>query len=633
MAKAAIYTARLIVDGTEWPVTDYEYEKPEDTLGAILKVTLADVGLSVSRDAVVSFDVGVTVDGVTSWNSLMKDGVLAGSVAVIKAGGDTLDITSINAIGDRWNLATRQPVTYYDPAKLDLSLERGPARYDLFDETGNPIIAKRVPIRSLDLKQVLQFAFVKGCGFADVITNIPNYPVRRFDVTVQTNFRKAAARHVDFFKPKVFADDAATLWIIDPDAKLPAGYAATARKLPIKHYIENEQTTPVRQIVNALLFTYRFDDPNNGDEFPANATDRTVTTSTEAATPSKRNAIIASQWTHVVTTTHYKDFHDDASNPQRVTRSIPWKTERRTYTRNHDEITLEMEHTIQTDYYTRNFTLLTGYDKVVSRRLQLPGQSPDILLNPTQIGTEPMVIECINEFQRTQWDESQYNPDVMIKVNSRTWREGLVLTEGAITGTTPEGLTLFDVVSKQPLTEANLNRNVGNDVLQFVQWEPIETTVELWRDTGTNQVEVFRVIKDELTGIVRDDSSTQAIADRQVDLTSYLTNTELLTNAESEARFGPREPLALDAGDVPYSIARPVADRFLEREGQPAAERRFVLNIYDAGLAPGAVRLVYTRDEDPQMFIITSMKENGSKLGTLESDIAQSAGGVKVTNA
>jgi hypothetical protein len=621
MAKAADYTAILEVDGEEWGVTDYKYEEPEDALGAALQITLADPGLVISPGALVSFRVEVTIEGETSAVYRMKDGIIAGHAATISGAGDSLRITSINAIGDKWNLAPREPVTYFDPAKVDLSEERGPARYDLFDDTGAPIITKQIPVQSLELRQVLNYAFVDGCGFSQVITNIESYPVRRFDLSIANSYRKAVAPHIDYFKPKIFADDASTLWVLFPDGKLPAGYLNVARKSRLRHNLEIEAVSPVRQIVNALLFTYRFDDPQTGDEFPATATDRTTVKATEAPTPSARKSIIASQWTKVVTTTHWKDFHDDATNPERVTRSIPWKIDRRVYTRNLQGITLEVEHTIQTDFYTRSFTLLTGYDKILYRRLQVPGKA------------EPMLLETLNEYQRIQWAESQYNPDVMIKINCRTWKEGLVLTEGAITGQTPEGLVTFDTVSKQPLTEANSNRNIGNDVLQFVQWEAIETEVEEWRDTGTNQVEVYRATKDELTGIVTDDTSTQAIADRQVNLAAYLTNTELLRNRDSEELYGPREPLALNAGDVPYYIARPIADKFLEREGAPPDERRLVLAHYDAALHRGSVRLIYPRTGDPAMFIITSQTEEGSKLGTMQSDIVQTAGGIKVTNA
>lgn len=321
----------------------------------------------------------------------------------------------------------------------------------------------------------------------------------------------------------------------------------------------------------------------------------------------------------VIITTHWKDFYDDINDPERITRSVPWKVEHHTFSRNQGEILLEQEHVIQTDYYKRNWLLQTGFDKTIARRAWLPGG-----------GSTPRMIDILEERLRTTWAESNYNPDVYIKTNSREWSEGLVVIEGTYEQEFGDDFSVFVAQSKQPLTQANLNRNIKNDLVQKVKWLPIKTTIETWRDTGTNQVNVHQEMIDELTGLSQGEDTVQAIAEREVNLTDVITQTELIRNRDSEEDFGPRAPLKMDAGEVPYYIAKPRAQRLLERMGREPDRRRFELNHYDAALHRGSVRVVHPRTGDANMFIITTVQITGSALGTRDSDMTQTAGGVVV---
>ncbi|MGB8509682.1 MAG: hypothetical protein WCD76_14950, partial [Pyrinomonadaceae bacterium] len=112
------------------------------------------------------------------------------------------------------------------------------------------------------------------CGFSSVVTNLPDFRVARADFTLEGGFHGGASPLVAAFDPLYFADDNNSLWIVDPDAPLPAGL--TPLVLSDAEVSAVDDVLPARSIVNALVVTYTED--TGGDYYTERLEQETTST-------------------------------------------------------------------------------------------------------------------------------------------------------------------------------------------------------------------------------------------------------------------------------------------------------------------------------------------------------------------
>jgi hypothetical protein len=566
--------------------------------------------------------------GQESYVFLLENGNLAGRQATIRYAGDSLVISAVNTLADRWLYAARHPIILHDMDRVEFAEVSADSRNDVQDFDGNPIERELIGRRELDMLQVLGYAYIQGCRFSRVVTNIPNHPVRRADFGIGASFHSAVLKYTALYNPFYFADDNETLYIYDAEGTLPEGMAAAIRALAGANATRLGVNQPLDPPTDAVLLTFQEDlREGGGDDFPATATDKIKEFSTSNGAPFSQG------YYEQIIQTHIKEFHDDPNDAARVTRNVAWKQVIQTYAG--DESTalpLMLSRETVTDIWLYNWRIKGGYNKTIEARAPLPYGGRELVLREVQ-----------KERNRMQWAASVYNPDELIKIRDDVEIEGEVLIEGVLEETGDMTYKTGKITSAVPILEAATQRGVTQDGFQNVVWDKIGATLRYFRDTGTNQVDGIETKIDYLAPSVEGSRIEQNIGQRSVDISKLTSVTRLITKydltgeepPEGEAGI-PRVARAINAGETPYDLALEVVKRVILRisEKRVGEQVQIEYPYIDFGLRRGSLRKITARGIDsPTLYLITGFQIQGSNLGGSNPQIRQTASAVIVTNS
>lgn len=265
--NAARYRARLLADGAEVPISSFDLSAPEGMLGVSLSITLARPNVSLITNASeIQFALGVWTGSTFDWVTMLSGGKLAGrelTIAVARGGpADSMKLSLYDTVGDRWTLAPEPPETLYDPDQV-ANPSPPDSRNLIVNTRGARIEPVSTPVSNLTIRKVLRRAYVEGCGFDHVVTNIPDFPVSEVTFSREGGFHEGVRPLLLLFDPVYFVEGN-DLWIIDAGASLPAGLQP--RELPLSAYVEATDTTPARRPVSSIIVAYR-DSRAGGDYF------------------------------------------------------------------------------------------------------------------------------------------------------------------------------------------------------------------------------------------------------------------------------------------------------------------------------------------------------------------------------
>jgi len=249
------YRARLVVDGVEIPIIRAQLQAPSDKLGTELTVVLADPNVSaVTATSSINFDIALWVSGAWLWINLLQGGKLSQrSARYVNEEGlprDAVELSIVDIIGDRWNRAPRQQVFMYNSAIIDAPTGEAVQSETVYTTQGVILPPLYIGLPGLSLQDVLNYAYVTGCGFDRALTNIPNFPVEQVSFTMVGGYDAGVRGLLQTFSPVVFASGN-DLWIIDPDQPLPSGVSAVDFVAAFSASIDD--VLPAHEPVNGLL--------------------------------------------------------------------------------------------------------------------------------------------------------------------------------------------------------------------------------------------------------------------------------------------------------------------------------------------------------------------------------------------
>lgn len=160
------------------------------------------------------------VDGTPVWKTVLTGGRLEGRTYSMSVNRSVLSF-STSAGTEKLNRSPKNNLIVYDPLKTEVSTDEIEA---IYTNTGEYIGANKSAINVLSLYKLLNIAFVTGCGFASVKTDIPNYEIARCDFTVTNTYAAAIKQFIGVFEP-VFSIDADDKLIIQKTVNpLPEDY-------------------------------------------------------------------------------------------------------------------------------------------------------------------------------------------------------------------------------------------------------------------------------------------------------------------------------------------------------------------------------------------------------------------------
>lgn len=604
------YRPVVKINSVEVPISGFSFNAPAGSLGCVADVTIADNALSFERGD--TFDLILHHESLGDpKTNLIKGGRVVGdsrSIGIGRNGGtlapnDTYSLKAVDLIAEKHKLSPRIPAILYDPSFT--VLEDNSTDTGVNDEDGDPIVATTQAENDLDLYTVLEFAYVEKCEFSEYITNIPTYNLPRADFALNTSFHSVATAFVNYFKPVVYEDDE-RLFIIDIFGELPAGIIAGARNVNTDKYTLFSKANPDRAIVNAVLLSHKQVSAQslNEDEFPANVTQRI-----EDDPPNDIGTPGALGWQRTLLRRYIAEIHDDIDDPAKITSEITWKTETRISGRDENGITRELEINTKTDKYSNSWRLMIGWERRATIYAGDGSGGKALQEAETEIGV--IEYKALNRF-----------PGEYEKVRMMSQLTGLVLVEGE---SPDETLT--------PLRDANNANSIPDDDSASIELRPIQTTSQVWRDSGPDQIQVLSNKLNQLTNTPESSGTTEHVGTNRVRVRSgesVNTRQVLLVDAASDTADGAREPISYDAGYLPYEIAKELALRALDHAKNPRMTVSCTLASFDAGIHRGSIRKIYDRAGNFVTAIITgySVKGTAGQRGMLE--ISQSIEGVVI---
>jgi hypothetical protein len=582
------FTARLLSNGSPVPIIRASISAPPDTLGIELSVILARPDVSqISSTASIDLQLGIWAGGAWAWSTMFSQGRMSGRGAhyANQEGlpADSVEITFADIVGDRWNRAPRQPLHLYDPQKIDAPEPDAITRASVQNNLGGEVVDVYQAISGLSLFDVLDAAYVTGCGFDSYVTNIENFPVEEATFSLSGGYDAGVRPLLSPYEPIVFPVGN-VLWIVTLDEPLPAGFSS--REFASSLSLGIDDTLPTVEPVNALLVHLK--DSGTGDYFTERLETKTVTAGTYG-TPNFSQTDIERR------VREYRNF--DA--PTVINREDEVYLKTRTLDSDLNEIGLET----RTTYYDA-LNRPKGYLRKLSSLLPDPG-------DPSGAKTLQPSLE---ESQTITYAVHPLYPARDVQKKIETLVSGLILTD-------PDNLYL-DKPYKIPLHDAHKSGYVEPDSAQTTSFGALRTITEDLIVQGGQVVRERRVVN-HVAGVEEPPVTQTLPGDASFDRRrgTGRTRTVLLTVAGTDEVS--RRVADFDGTGLSPATALALANKRLARLNAPPRDLAIEMSHPDPVMRRGLDLSVRGRDGILGVFIVrgftltVTMQDDGSVDATM----------------
>jgi hypothetical protein len=567
------FTARLVIDGEEVPILRATINAPDGALGTELSIIFARPDVSqVSASSTINFDIGVWAGGAWAWIPILTGGRMSGRGAhyANQEGlpADAVEVSFVDIMGDRWNRRPAAQTILYDPQIVDPPSVDTIRSQTIYNATGGAIEPFYSAIFSMRLRDVFKAAYVEGCGFSSVVSNIDNFAVEQVAFSFTGGYDAGVRPLISAFDPIVFVvgND---LWIVTQDNPLPAGF--NARDFAASNIESIDDQLPQSEPINALLVHLK--DDGTGEYFTERLEAPPVVTSGIFGT---------SGYTETQTERRVREYRD-FDNPTVIKRE--------------DEIYLKTTvedyqfNVISRDTRTNSFDALnrpTGY--TLTQESLLPDlNNPDKTLTLQTAHTEKQIIT--------------YAPHPLFPSRDL---QSQIITEISGQIVTDNDRQYLGKPYKISLHNAHKSGYVDADAdasSQVGTFGALKTITETLRVNG-GQVVRDRRVTDHVANVV-DPPVTQVLpGDASFDRRRETgkTRTVLLTIAGSDASG--RRVAEFDATSLPSDIGMKLAAKRLARLNSPPRELNANLPFIDVTMRRGLDLNVHGRTGSLGTFIV-----------------------------
>lgn len=584
------YDYRLTADGVPVPIQNFAINAPEDALGISLSATLARTSdrALLTPEAEITLEVGLWNGSDYLWIPRLPGGRAISSRHDIGYADnrptDSFQFGANDYLADRWTLRPDVPATYYDPLKMDAP--QPPGRGQLVQDVGEP---EYIGVAGLSLHQVLDLAYVEGCGFDEVITNIPDFPVTEVSFTLSGGYHSGVSPLLSLFEPVYFADGN-TLWIVDAGAQLPAG--VTARSLPLSAVVTVSESKTVSLPVTAIILEYK---QEGGDYF---------TERVETDPPIEAGSFESAGYTRQEISRRIREYRK-TSAPDVVVREEQVEQTTETYAN---------RPTVEAGAYELG---LVGREIIHERFDTLNRKSGH---TRTVEGWLPTVEAGAYELQH--FLEENYS--VSYRQSNVAGVDEMAQTVMLISGLVlvDEDDTYLDKPYELPYMDAHASGRINPAGSQHTEFKAIRTIVENYERKGAS-VEVRRIPTYHLNGTTVENPTVQTRAGSiGLSRRSQGTVRKLIGVEGGTARIIP----TFSAGELPGELAELLAERKLVRLNEPPRDLQAGIYGLMADVRRGLVVEAYDREGEAGNYILTAFQEQGRRQGE-GFEVAQSATG------
>lgn len=253
------FGARLKINGAIIPITSYDEDKSSTSAGKRVTCELArfdDISLLTTGATYL-----IEISELGAWEPVLQGTLSQKNFSLANEGNkpnDSVSVTFASEAEDRLAKTPKMNLVVFDSARLDID----PAEFEpVYDTEGRAYALEAKAVNNLSLYKLFNEIFVTRCGFSAVKTNLPDYPLRRADFNVSSNYLAGVAPHIGMFE--AIPIDGDVLWIVEATNLLPAGFPAP-RVLPASRIESISSDSQFEQIDG---FELQFAQTETGDYF------------------------------------------------------------------------------------------------------------------------------------------------------------------------------------------------------------------------------------------------------------------------------------------------------------------------------------------------------------------------------
>lgn len=533
---------RFKINGVEVPIKSFEFSKPKGATGSSLNVVLAKADLALlPNNAAFSFEIGKFISGVWQYFSLLSNGVLDSRSYNVAFLNDTLSFSTVSPLADKLELCPRKNIICYDSAQVSLDLDESEP---LFDSLGNEIESELRAVSGLSLYQLMDIAFVEGCGFASFQTNIPDFVVSRADFSFTSSYLDAVKGILGVFEPVLFAVGE-VLWLLDKTQAIPSGFEPnelTASKMLTYGAAQGSQP-----LIDGFLVTYT--DSESSANFSTNRLVQKTLATGSFGSP---------DFTETEITQTFRDWkHTD--NPFLVVKS---------------DLATEIEETYVNSALVGRTTenhFFDGQGKRTETRKTIESLVPDLI---SGMPSFLIVREEITEFF---YKNDRFSPNRFVLDKTVLRVSGKIAKDSAN--------QYFTEDFRQDFLEAHKAGNLAAGM--SVETGAIKTVIEQFEQLGNGQTSSRTTTIDHLRHSVTNSFSDVKAGELGVNSISKPRQVVVWREGYNTSSTKGARIQSFAVGEVPLRFALPLAERRLKRQLLRPQEASITVNGFEENLERG----------------------------------------------
>lgn len=570
--------ARLLVGGQNIPIVSYEETADERNAGKTFSVEL----LRPQDKSLLTWGAEFLIEtfvlngaGAKIWEPVHAGTINSKSVSIQNASGAPADTVSFTTVStDRLAKAPTRNLVVYDPARARVD----PSEFEtVYDNFGKSYTLETLTVASLSLHKLFDLIFKERCGFDQVKTNLPDYPIQRADFSIFGTFYDGIKPFIGAFRAIDFQTPDNVLWITDKTATLPAGFPAP-RALPAAKIQSISQDAQLEKISG---FELQFSQAETGDFYTTKTSARTQETKTLFGT------LIAK----TVVTTKIRQYR--SNNARHIVLREAVESEKiETYGSETLFPVGVTEENFEFDYLGR----FKSSTKTVQKRL--PDMAADGAVSLREVSNEELEHEyAVNPF----------SPRLQFLKRTKLIVEGRIAVDAEN--------KYLDEDFVQELTVAHRSGNLKQGMTE--EFGTVKSVTEEFTPQRDGMVKVFRTEIDHTPEFIgRDAIVTTSMGEPragEVSVSSASRPGKIYVFLDGDGFTDAARPAAFPVGELPLYLAIPLAKRLLEQ--QDPERFQVALVSWHKTIEQGTILTATGRDNETFNVIVTGYRKFVSVRG------------------
>jgi hypothetical protein len=577
------YTCRFKFSGVEYPIKRFVAKYPKDTIGMSLELQLARISdystFNYSLGGGCTFEIGVKSGGSTEWHMILDSGTLESKNFSVgwasNSPTDTLVISFIDEIQEKMSYSPEEIIVMYDVNRVEINDGEIKA---IPGTGGKPGIGVSLnPFNPLTLYDIFNL-IVQQSAIGTYKTNIPNFQVKRFDISPTVSYTQALNSLVAPFRPIITLIHG-IVWILDSTVTFPAGFPSPGKVKPDNYTQISRSSNYIP--VSAFIVDY-IENELEGEAY-LEELEQTSETSGDFGSEG---------YSKVETDTTIRRYYRIAE-PDVITKEVIKESVTRVYAGGAATLVSRNTESFEYDSYGRLQSSLKTYE----------AELPDVMDDGNSA-----FITAREETEEITYGAHPFFPSKQIQLRRNVQASGVVAVDS--------DNTYLDEPFKQDYLRAHEagNLNVGMERL----FAPLWTVTEETKPVNNGQVKVYIQKIDHIRNIVSNTISAERSGD--ISLSGVRsTSKQMLVYPTVPLDVKRKRFESFNIAEIPTAIGIPLVRRILAKRNSKNSRMSFDWIGYNPNLERGIIQeMIGRNDMSLGNYFIEDMTITGDNMGNFD---------------